>query len=390
MRHLPETGPISDDKLEVLSDVGIVIKNEQIEKIDAFKTLQKEQHRTIELPTPCVAVPGFIDSHTHICYAGSRSEEYALRLSGVSYQEIAANGGGILSTVKETRKATEETLVSNIIKRCTQLTQSGVTTCEVKSGYGLNIKDELKMLRAIKQAASQTPVDLIPTCLAAHVRPFEFSDNGHYLETLVANLFPRLIESNLTNRIDIFIEKGAFSPPEALWYLSQAQDQGFNITCHVDQFSRGGALVAAQLRASSADHLEASSQAEAIALAERGVVATVLPGATLGLGSPFAPARMLLDHGTCLSIASDWNPGTAPMGNLLTQAALIGAAEKLTMAETFAAITLRAAKALKLSDRGLLAQGFRADLAIFSCKKWQDILYHQGSLMPIQPHVQVY
>ena len=223
----------------------------------------------------------------------------------------------------------------------------------------------------------------MPTCLAAHIVPRDFEGGAAaWLERLAAELLPRVRAEGLAERVDVFIEESAFSPAEALRYLRQARALGFEAAVHADQFTVGGSAVAVEAGAVSADHLEASGEEEIRRLAASGVVAVALPGASLGLGMRFAPARRLLDAGACLAIASDWNPGTAPMGDLLLQAALLGAAEKLTMAETWAAVTVRAAAALKLADRGVLAPGRLADLAAFPAADWREILYNQGRLKP--------
>lgn len=384
MDGLDDKGHLQDDDLTILENTSVLVESDKIIAIGEFSELSPQADSTFEISSPSVLVPGFVDVHTHICFAGSRASDYALRLSGKSYQEIAARGGGILDTVRKTREATKEELVSLLLERTEQLLRWGVTTCEVKSGYGLSVESEIKMLEAIAEASSLQPVDLLPTCLAAHTRPWEFSDPKEYLDYLTHDLLPLLIEKKLTNRIDIFVEDGAFSLEESRPYLQNAKSLGFSLTLHVDQFTRGGALLAAELGAQTADHLEQSTEEDLQALAQGGVTPVAVPGASLGLGMRFAPAQKMLDCNLPLVIASDWNPGSAPMGDLLTQAAILGAAEKLTMAETLAAITCRAAKALALTDRGLLKSGMRADMVVFPCKDYREILYHQGSMKPSQ------
>jgi imidazolonepropionase len=382
MRNLPFGGPIDDSQLELIVDGGIVSNNGTIESIGSYKELASDRSIPIDETTVCrtptVAIPGLIDCHTHICFAGNRARDYALRLSGVTYQEIAARGGGILDTVSQTRKATTEELAEGIIQRAKQLASRGITTCEVKSGYGLSVEHELKMLQAIKLAAERSPIQLIPTCLAAHTKPPEFNSHKEYLDYLLRELLPIVKRDKLANRIDIFVEKEAFDPTIAKNYLLEAKRMGFELTIHADQFSAGGSALAAQVGARSAEHLEVSGFAEIEALRKGNVIPVVLPGATLGLGLPFAPARAFLDAQLPLAIASDWNPGSAPMGHLLLQAALLGTAEKLTMAETLAGITYRAANALGLKDRGTIAVGKRTDLTLFSTSDYREILYNQG------------
>jgi imidazolonepropionase len=382
MDQLPLNGPVSDDSLLIMKDAGVVIKNGIIIEIDQFSILSSRNKNVIPLSEPMVAIPGLIDAHTHLCFAGSREKDYAARLCGLSYQEIAKRGGGILDTVFKTRNTSQEDLLIQLLHRLKKQQKQGITTCEIKSGYGLTIDDELKILRTIKSAATKQPIELIPTCLAAHVIPPEYSVAEEYLQLVIDKLLPRIKKEKLSERIDIFIEEGAFSPEAAIKFLFKAKKKGFDVCVHANQFSSGGVNVAAAVHAQSADHLEVLSKEECFQLKENKVAAIILPGASFGLGIPYAPARLLLDEGVSVVIASDWNPGSAPMGQLLTQAAVLGAYEKLTIAETIAGLTYRAAAALNLKDRGILQKGMRADLALFPCKDYREILYYQGSLLP--------
>jgi imidazolonepropionase len=386
MRGLPATGPIRDDQLELIVDGGILVTDGTIGKTGAFDELLKEaiadKIPVEEIEEPAVVMPGLIDCHTHACFAGNRSRDYALRVSGMPYLEIAKRGGGILDTVEKTRAASEDELTASLRSRCDRMLSDGITTCEVKSGYGLNLKDEVKMLKAIHRAGKVHAVDLVATCLAAHVRPREFSNDKVYLDFLVTELLPKLIQEGLARRVDAFVDHGAFDEQDALAYLNAAKRLGFSVTVHADQFKTGGSLVAAETGAVSADHLEASGDDEFAALKKNGVIAVALPGASLGLGMGFAPARKILDTGLSLAIASDWNPGSAPMGDLLMQAAVLGAHQKLSTAETLAALTARAGAALELPDRGIISGGMKADFILFPTDDYRDILYHQGRLKP--------
>jgi imidazolonepropionase len=269
------------------------------------------------------------------------------------------------------------------VHRAQTLLRRGVTTIEVKSGYGLSVDQELKMLRAIRDAGKTAGADLIATCLAAHVMPKDFEGSPRqYLERIIGELWPLLKAERLTQRMDIYVDEGAFGAEEARFYLSRARAEGFDRVVHADQFHRGGVAVAVEAGALSADHLEASTDEDIHVLAGSDVCPVVLPGASMGLGMAYAPARRLLDAGCSLAIASDWNPGSAPMGNLLMQAAVLGAHDKLTMTETLAGITFRAAAALGLHDRGRLKSGHLSDLAAFPCADYREILYYQGSLTP--------
>lgn len=382
MAALAPTGPLRDEDLEIICD-GAIAVNEAglITAVGTFAALRKKNLPLEEIPYPAIAFPGLIDAHTHLCYSGNRAAEYARRLQGISYLEIAEQGGGILSTVKATRAASKELLISELLMRLDEQLRQGITTCEIKSGYGLSVEEELKQLEAIQAAAQRHSISIIPTCLAAHVTP-PGSSPEDYLAILSKELLPEIVQKKLANRIDIFIEKGAFSADQARPYLEEARREGFSLCVHANQFSCGGAELAAQLRAVSADHLEEISCREISLLRAAAVIPIILPGSSLGLGVPFAPARRLLDSDLALVIASDRNPGSAPMGLLLLQAAVLGAAQKLTMAETWAALTCRAAAALCLSDRGTIKTGRRADLIAFPATDWREILYRQGALLP--------
>ena len=385
LQDLPLKGPISDSALPVISNAGIAIENSTIVAVDNWDLLVARYPTAsiTALEGAYVAVPGYIDCHTHICFGGNRARDFALRNAGVSYLEIAQSGGGIWDTVTQTRKCTEQELTQIVIKNANKHLQSGVTTIEVKSGYGLSIEEEIKMLRAIYKGNNETAADLVATCLAAHLKPKDFNgSNETYLNYLVTNLFPVLRSENLTNRIDAFVESSAFSVDEIAPYLQAAKALNFDITIHADQFTTGGSQVAVQFGALSADHLEASGDKEIEALAQSNTIAVALPGASVGLGCSFAPARKILNKGGALAIASDWNPGSAPMGDLVCQASILATFEKITTAEVFSGITFRAAAALNLFDRGRLVAGNKADFILYPTTDYRDILYYQGSLRP--------
>ncbi len=382
MSGLPEKGPLTDEKMHVVLDAGIIVNGEKIDAVGSFTELKNLVPHVEELQGDFVAMPGLVDVHTHLCWAGKRAQDYALRLAGKSYLEIAQQGGGIWSTVTATRSADTAELVRSTAERAARMLRQGTTTIEVKSGYGLNAESELKMLRAIHEAGKATVADLVPTCLA-HIKPRDFDGIAvQYLEYLVKELLPVVKAENLAKRVDIYVDVEAFNREDARYFLTSAMEMGFDLVVHADQFTTGGVSLAVEMQACSADHLEASTSRDIHLIANSKVVPVVLPGASLGLGTVFAPARKLLNEGASLVIASDWNPGSAPMGNLLMQAAILGVYEKLNMTETLAALTCRAAAALKMPDRGMLSPGLLADFIAFPCADYREILYNQGGLLP--------
>jgi imidazolonepropionase len=383
LSNLPLRGKLFDEQLEIITDGGILIDNDRIRQVGNFDIL-KSQNQDIETETvegEQIVLPAFVDAHTHICFGGNRANDFAMRNAGKTYLEIAESGGGIWSSVQHTRQAPEEELLKTLLERIDFLISLGITTIEVKSGYGLDIENELKMLRTIKKAQEQTKATLVPTCLSAHLKPRDFEgSNKEYLNYIITEILPKVKEENLAGRVDIFIEKSAFQPEESREFLLKTKKLGFEITVHADQFTPGSSRIAVEVGAKSADHLEATIDEDIDFLAKSDTVATALPGASLGLGEKFTPARKLLDAGAILAIASDWNPGSAPMGNLITQASVLATFEKLTTAEVLAGITFRSAFALGLEDRGKLQEGMKADFVTFKTDNFQNILYQQGSL----------
>ncbi len=375
-------GPLRDADLHIIDNGGILVNNGQIVEVGSFEKMWNRENIQIEeVEENQVALPGFIDCHTHICFEGSRAGDFAARNAGQTYLEIAKSGGGIWSSVKNTRAAHDLDLVMSMTERLDKLARNGIVTVEVKSGYGLSVEQELKMLRSINMAGNGHIIDVITTCLAAHIVPKDYQGNEEsYLDMIISDLVPAIKENNLCNRFDIFIEEAAFGEDAALKYLQTLKADGFQLTVHGDQFTPGGSKVAVTAGALSVDHLEASGALEIEIIANSDTSAVALPGASIGLGCDFAPARRLLDAGCSLAIASDWNPGSAPQGSLLSQASVLSCFEKLSAAEVFAGLTFRAAKALGLEDRGRLIPGQIADIISFPADDYREILYHQGEL----------
>jgi len=387
MDAIPLKGSVNDSQLEIIPNGGVVVSEGVIVKTGNFDQLCFENIdldiEIYRIEKDLVAMPGLIDPHTHICWAGSRAKDYSLRLAGKSYLEIAQSGGGIGDTVAKTRAASAIELDALLTERAIAHLLNGITTIEVKSGYCLNTAGEIKMLEVIRNVNQKLPVDLIATCLAAHIKPADFEGNStEYLKNIVNELLPEVLQKSLSKRVDIYIDRGAFTKDEARIYLNTAKKLGFDLAIHGEQFTSGGVSLACELDALSVDHLEMIQDHEINILAASAVIPVALPGASLGLGCQFAPVRKLLDAGCSLAIGSDWNPGSAPMGDLLMQTAILGIFEKMTIAESLAAITFRAAAALGLTDRGILRNGLLADMIGFPTSDYREILYNQGSLKP--------
>jgi imidazolonepropionase len=381
LAHIDFKGSIPDHNLEIVKNGGVLVSNGHILELGNFDALRRENPlvEIEEIAHKSVLLPGFVDCHTHTCFAGTRAMDFAERNAGTSYLEIAEKGGGIWSTVSQTRNAIDQDLVTLTENRVNNFLKKGITTLEIKTGYGLSVEQEMRLLKIINTLKTRSTV--VSTCLAAHVKPRDFEGTtSEYLMHLEENLLPKI--KDLTNRIDIFSEKSAFGIAESTQYLLNALKLGFKITVHADQFTSGPSQMAVKLGALSADHLEASTDEDIKILSQSETVAVALPGASLGLGEPFAPARKLLDAGACLAIASDFNPGSAPMGDLLTQASILATFQKLTTAEVFSGLTFRAAKALNLYDIGKVTTGYKADFQAYSTDDYREILYHQGQLKP--------
>ena len=385
LANLPLRGKLSDEQLEIIENGGILLENGTIKKVQSFNDLKAEfPEAAIEkIEYEQVCLPAFTDCHTHIVFGGNRANDFAMRNAGKTYLEIAESGGGIWSSVQHTRNASEQELLKTTLERINTLISQGITTIEIKSGYGLDVENELKMLRVIKKAQTFTKATLVPTCLSAHLKPRDFEGSSEaYLNYILEEILPIVKAENLAKRVDIFIEKSAFLPEESNNFLLKAKEMGFELTVHADQFTSGSSRIAVGVGAKSADHLEATVDEDIEYLAKSETVAVALPGASLGLGEKFTPARKILDADGILAIATDWNPGSAPMGNLITQASILATFEKLSTAEVLAGITFRSAFALNLEDRGRLEKGKKADFVTFKTDNFQNVLYQQGSLKP--------
>jgi imidazolonepropionase len=326
-----------------------------------------------------LVIPGLIDCHTHLAFAGWRADEFEQRIKGRSYLEIAQAGGGIAQTVRLTRQATEEELVARCLGFLGEMRALGVTTVECKSGYGLDVENELKLLRVYRRLAAMQPVRLVPTFLGAHIVPAEYHQNRRaYVDLLVEELIPRVVREGLAVACDVFVEESAFTVEEARRILLAARAAGLATRLHADQLtSCGGAELAAEVGAKSADHLECASEKGMRAMGAAGVVAVSLPLATLYLGQGAMPARQFIECGVSVAVASDFNPGSAPSFHLPFGLTLACTLQRMTPDEALKGATCIAARVLGLEDRvGSLQAGKQADFAVIDASDVNHWLYH--------------
>lgn len=329
-----------------------------------------------------VLLPGFVDAHAHPVFAGHRADEFERRAEGQTYQEIAAAGGGIRSTVRRTRAATEDELVAAGRRRAEWFLRTGTTTVEAKSGYGLSTEDELKMLRAVRRLSAETPVRFVPTFLGAHEVPDEMRGRREeYVSLLVEEMLPRVAAEGLARFCDVFCEERVFTVAESRRILTAARARGLGLRVHADQLSlSGGALLAAELGAKTADHLEHTDGEGIRALARAGVQPVLLPGSVYALGSRrYPPAREMIDAGLAVVLATDFNPGSSPTPSMTMVLSLAATQMRMTPAEAVTAATVNAAHSLGLgAESGTLEAGRRADFVVHDCEDWRELGYFFG------------
>lgn len=324
-------------------------------------------------------IPGFVDAHTHLVFAGDRSDEFARRLAGESYEKIADGGGGILATVEATRRATEDDLFDLASKRVWRMIRAGTTSLEIKSGYGLDLTTELALLRVARRIGEELPVTVKTTFLGAHSVPSEFkSDRSAYVDLLVNEMIPAV--ANLADYCDVFVEDGVFDVAEARTIFAVAAEHGMEARVHAEQLGHsGGAALAAEVGAVSADHLDHATSEDAAALAAAGVCAVLVPGASYTLGSPQAPGPMLAESGCILALATDCNPGTSYFESMAPIISLAVVQMGLTVSQAIWAATAGGAQSLGLNDRGVVGVGAVADLAIIDAPSAAHIPYRPGT-----------
>ena len=330
----------------------------------------------------CVVMPGFVDAHTHPVFAGTRESEYEMRAAGMTYQQIAEQGGGIRSTVRRTREASEDDLLELGKKHARRLLEHGTTTVEAKSGYGLTTDDELKILRVIKRLNAETPLDLIPTFLGAHEVPDEYRDKrDDYIRLVIEEMLPRAAADGLARYCDVFCESHVFTVEQSRRVLLRAKEFGLGIRIHAEQLSlSGGASLAAELGAASADHLEWIDQAGIDALKKAGVIAILLPGAVFNLGlTRYAPALAMIEAELPIALATDFNPGSSPTPSMQMILSIACTQMRMTPAEAITAATINGACSLGCEARiGSLEAGKQADLGVYDCSDYRQIPYFFG------------
>jgi imidazolonepropionase len=360
-------------EIDVVDDAYVLCNGDAIEAVGPMSALSALAGEVEELDgRGLCAIPGLVDCHTHACFAGDRVEEFALRAAGASYEELHAAGGGIMSTVRATRAAGEETLAGLVEEHRRWMLHAGTTTFESKSGYGLDLETELASLRAIAQAGG------VPTWLGAHAVPPEFGDADAYLDFALAEVLPAA--AAVAEAADVFVERGAFDVAQARRYLTACADAGLALRLHGDQFTELGAVgLAIELGARSIDHLEATGPEGVAAVGASDVAAVLLPASALFLGRPMPPARQLVDAGAVVALATDFNPGSAFCESLPLVTSLAATQLELSPGEALAACTVNAAHVLGRAGRlGRLAPGYAADLVLLGAPDWRYLSYHLG------------
>jgi imidazolonepropionase len=372
-----------------MRDLGVIERGSIFVKGGIIEWVGREADRAIDTSSETdildasdmVVLPGFVDSHTHLVFAGSRENEFALRAEGKTYQEIAEAGGGIWSTVKDVRAATKKELKRSAEKRLDEMMKLGTTTVEIKSGYGLDMDNEIKMLEVINDLEKEHYMRVVSTFLGAHAVPPEYGKNsGEYVRFLLDKLIPYVGKRQLARFSDVFCENGYFNALQGEHLLNEGKKYGMQPKVHADELSAsGGAELAAKIGAISADHLEHVNEKGINALKEANVIATLLPGVSLSFGHGYAPARKLIDAGVPVALASDFNPGSCMSFSMPMMMTIACTQMRMTPEEAITACTLNGAAALGLSNRvGSIEVGKVADLATFSVPNYRYLPYHFG------------
>jgi len=384
-------GPPGPRRGKALSELGIVSRGAVLTQgvrvldVGSTRALEAKARRLKAEAIDCrgwVVMPGFVDSHTHLVFAGSRVGDYEARLRGETYEEIAREGGGIKLSAERVRQASIDSLVRQAQGFLEQFAAHGTTTLEVKTGYGLEITQELKLLEVVLRLRKMSQLELVPTLLAAHALPAEYSGRSDdYIETVIRDLIPTVARKRLAEFIDCFCDRGAFSVDQCRRVLAAGKQQGLVPRLHAEQLTRTGASrLALDFKAASADHLDQLSSADIRAFARSDVVATLLPGANFHLGlKNYPPARKLIDAGAIVALATDFNPGTSPTPNMQFMLSVACSAMRMMPAEAINAAAINAAWALRRAARlGSLEPGKQADLIVMDVSDYREIPYYFG------------
>ncbi|MGH9788982.1 MAG: imidazolonepropionase [Candidatus Acidiferrales bacterium] len=376
-RALRELGVIRDGAVLIHQGrIAVVGTTHQVERHRLARKAQKVNARDY------VVLPGFVDSHTHLVFPVSRADEYEQRIAGATYEQIARRGGGILSTVKKLRRAPADSLLRQARAWISEFTAHGTTTLEAKSGYGLSLESELKILEVIRRLNREGPLELVPTFLGAHVVPPEYRKRPErYVDVLVHLMIPMVAARGLAEYCDVFCDRGAFTPEQARLILTAGRVCGLQPRLHAEQLARtGAARLGVELPAASVDHLERVNASDVRRLAASDTVCTLLPGAVFHLGKhTYAPARKLIDAGAIVAVATDFNPGTSPSVSMPMALSLACNEMRITPAEAITAATINGAHTLGRADRlGSLETGKQADLCGFELCDYREIPYYFG------------
>ncbi len=367
--------------VSIVEDGWVLIKDGLIEEVGSGNINEDKGVHIIDGRGKTVC-PGLIDPHTHLIHGGSRENELEMKLMGVPYIDILKKGGGILSTVRETRRCSKEELKEKAKKSMNQMMLHGTTTCEAKSGYGLNFEDEIKCLEAVRELNEEHPLTIVPTYMGAHAVPEEYSDKrGEYVKLMKEKVIPYISQEKLAEFVDCFCEEGVFTVDESREILECAIEYGFKVKIHADEIKRiGGACLAGELKAISAEHLLATSTEGIISMKENGVCPVLLPATSFYLmAGRFADARKMIEYGLPVTLATDYNPGTCPTESLQTIMTFACFGMKMVPREIISAMTINAACAIDRQDTiGTIEQGKNADIVIFDTPNLNYLIYHFG------------
>jgi len=368
-------------ELGIIRDGGMLVRDGKIEKVGPSDEIEKNVGNAEFVDANGrVVMPGFVDAHTHLVFAGNRIEDFERRAQGETYEQIAKAGGGIWSTVEKTRAASERDLLAQAKKHAGWFLRCGTTTVEAKSGYGLTVEDELKILRVLRQLNEEVPLEIVPTFLGAHAVPRKLSPD-EYLDVVIIEMLPRVTAEKLAEFCDVFCERGYFDLDQSRRILSAAKKVGLNLRGHVDQLTdSGGAKLMAEIGATTADHLEQTDEQGIAALKKANVQPVLLPGSVYALGSRCYPrTREMIEAGLAVVLATDFNPGSSPTPSMPMVLSLACTQMKMSPAEAITASTLNAAYSLNRGDRiGSLEPGKLGNFAIFDCQDYRELAYWFG------------